>query len=134
MKRLVTLLHLLFFISLSAQEGTKKLPNGMYWAILDQQYRLDGMNDFEFHLENDVASMKIADEFKNMKVIWTDENSFIVVGYTEPEHPNANESQIMKQYKISFHILKQEKNEYYFRLGSDADNDVIYSGKFVQSE
>lgn len=106
----------------------------MYWAILDQQYRLDGMNDFEFHLENDVASMKIADEFKKMKVIWSEEDSFIVVGYTQAENPTSLESQLINQYKISFHILKVEKNHYYFRLGSDLENDVIYSGKFVKSE
>ncbi len=134
MKSILTLLHLLFFISLSAQEATKKLPNGMYWAILDQQYRIDGWNDFEFHIENDVASMKIADEFKNMKVIWSDEDSFIVVGFTEPKNPTANETQLMNQYKISFHITKVEKNEFYFRLGSESESDVICSGKFVQSE
>ncbi len=134
MKRLVTLFHLLFFISLSAQEATKILPNGMYWAILDQQFKNDGWNDFEFHLENDSASMKIAEEFKNMKVVWSDEDSFIVVGFTEPENPTAAEIQLMNQNKISFHITKVEKNEFYFRLGSESENNVLCSGKFVQSE
>jgi len=77
--------------------------------------------------------MKIVDEFKSMKVIWVDEDSFVVVGFTEPENPTVAEIEMIKRYKISFHILQQEKNEYYFRLGSDSANDVIYSGKFVKS-
>ncbi len=129
------LLFFFFFLSLSSfciNSIEKKLPNGKYLVELEQKYIDSGLKNFKFTIENEICIMEIAKKLENLEVNWIDENSFIVKGYTEPANPNNVEREIMKNYIISFNITREDKDEYYFTLGNQSNEDIIYSGKFVK--
>ncbi len=129
------LLIFFLFVSLSSfyiNPIEKKLPNGKYLVELDQKYIDSGLKNFEFTIENGICTMEITKKLENLEVNWIDENSFIVKGYTEPANPSNVEREIMKNYIISFNITREDKNEYYFTLGNQSNEDIIYSGKFLK--
>ncbi len=126
---------LFIFVQLSSfyiSSIEKKLPNGKYLVELDQKYIDLGLKNFEITIENEICVMEIAKKLENLEINWIDEDSFIVKGYTEPANPNNVEREIMKNYSVSFNITHKEKNEYYFTLGDQSKEDIVYSGKFVK--
>lgn len=126
---------LFIFVQLSSfyiSSIEKKLPNGKYLVELDQKYIDLGLKNFEITIENEICIIEIAKKLEKLEINWIDENSFIVKGYTEPANPNNDEREIMKNYSVSFNITHEEKNEYYFTLGNQSNEDIIYSGKFVK--
>lgn len=69
----------------------------------------------------------------SLRKSWIDEKTFILKGLTEPLNSNEIEKNIIKESKIAFKIIKQEKNNYYFTLGEEFDNYPVYSGKFIKN-
>ena len=134
MKKLFLLYAFIVLTSFSINNETK-LPNGHYLAELDKKFKDDGLNDFDFTLENEKVIMKIANKYETLEIKWIDESSFIVIGFTEPSNPTETEKNIMSQSnKIYFNITKQEKNIYYFTLGEKLEKYPIFAGKFVKTE
>lgn len=118
--------------SFSIQSDLRKLPDGNYVAVLDKQYKDNGLVDYEFTIKNDKFIIKIGNTTEMLDINWIDENSFIVKGYTEPSSPSKTTKNVVSAYRISFNITKQEGNEYHFNLGRESENDPVYSGKFVK--
>ncbi len=132
MKKLLILFCFVVMSSFSIQSDLRKLPDGNYVAVLDKQYKDNGLVDYEFTIKNDKFIIKIGNTTEMLDINWIDENSFIVKGYTEPSSPSKNTKNVVSAYRISFNITKQEGNEYHFNLGKESENDPVYSGKFVK--
>lgn len=133
MKNLLVLITFIVISSFTTKEEKNALPDGHYFVSVDEEYKKGGILDFEFTIENDKFIIKLADKINTFDVIWTDKNSFIVKGYTEPVSPDAFELKILKKYKPTFNIIKQVENDYYFTLGPESDESPIFSGKFTKS-
>jgi len=118
--------------SFSVKSDMRKLPDGNYVAVLDKQYKDNGLVDYEFTIKNDKFIIKIGNTTEMLDINWIDENSFIVKGYTEPSSPSKTTKNVVSAYRISFNITKQEGNKYHFNLGRESENDPVYSGKFVK--
>ncbi len=132
MKSILTICFI-FLIStefVCAQKRT--LSNGRYLVKLDTKYKEIGLNDFEFSLENDFLEMTLANKLEKLEVIWIDQMSFKVIGYTEPSNPTTIEREILKKSTILFQIEKIVENEYFFSLSDKDGKTAIYSGKFVK--
>lgn len=134
MKNLFGIFAFIILTSFAVIQKPKKLHNGHYKVELDKEYKERGENDFDFTLENEKFIMKIAEKYETLEIIWVDENSFIVKGYTEPLNPTEEEKKAMGNTKIVFEITKQEGNKYYFTLGEKFDKHPIFSGKFIKTE
>ena len=134
MKYLMGLFAFTILTSFAVIEKPKKLQNGDYIVELDKEYKESGLNDFDFTLENEKFITQIAGKYETLEIIWVDENSFIVIGLTEPANPDESEKEILKNTIIYFRISKQENNEYFFTLGEAFDKFPIYAGKFVKTE
>ncbi|NMH25376.1 hypothetical protein [Flavobacterium solisilvae] len=132
MKKLLILFCFVVMSSFSIQSDLRKLPDGNYVAVLDKQYKDNGLVDYEFTIKNDKFIIKIGNTTEMLDINWIDENSFIVKGYTEPSSPSKTTKNVVSAYRISFNITKQEGNEYHFNLGKESENDPVYSGKFVK--
>ncbi len=132
MKKLLILFCFVVMSSFSIKSDLRKLPDGNYVAVLDKQYKDNGLVDYEFTIKNDKFIIKIGNTTEMLDINWIDENSFIVKGYTEPSSPSKNTKNVVSAYRISFNITKQEGNEYHFNLGKESENDPVYSGKFVK--
>lgn len=132
MKKLLILFCFVVMSSFSIQSDLRKLPDGNYVAVLDKQYKDNGLVDYEFTIKNDKFIIKIGNTTEMLDINRIDENSFIVKGYTEPSSPSKNTKNVVSAYRISFNITKQEGNEYHFNLGKESENDPVYSGKFVK--
>lgn len=132
MKKLLILFCFVVMSSFSIQSDLRKLPDGNYVAVLDKQYKDNGLVDYEFTIKNDKFIIKIGNTTEMLDINWIDENSFIVKGYTEPSSPSKTTKNVVSAYRISFNITKQEGNEYHFNLGRESENDPVYSGKFVK--
>jgi len=76
--------------------------------------------------------LRSVDKVENFELEWTDENSFIVKGFTEPRNPTPLENKIMMNNRVTFNIVAEDKNDYHFNLGNEATGDIIYSGKFIK--
>ena len=134
-KNTLILFTVIFLTSFTVNDVTKKLPNGHYLVELDKKFKDNGLVDFDFTLENEKFTMKIANKYETLEIKWIDENSFIVIGYTEPSNPTELEKKIMSQgNKIEFRITKQEDTIYYFTLGEKFEKYPIYSGKFIKTQ
>ncbi len=133
MKYLMGLFAFIILTSFAVIDKPKKLENGHYIVALDKEYKESGLNDFDFTLENENFITQIAGKYETLEIIWVDENSFIVIGLTEPANPDETEKEILKNTKIYFRITKHEKNEYFFTLGEAFDKYPVYSGKFVKT-
>jgi hypothetical protein len=134
MKNLFGIFVFVILTSFISVENQKKLPNGYYKVKLDKEYKKRGLKDFDFTLENENFIMQIAKKYETLKIIWVDENSFIVKGFTEPLNPTEEEKKVMGSIKILFEITKQDGNKYYFTLGEKFDKNPIFSGKFIRTE
>ena len=134
MKKLFGIFAFVILTSFVITEKTKKLQNGHYLVELNKEYKERGLNDYEFTLEDKKFIYTLNNKTENLEIIWVDENSFIVKGLTEPANPNETEKEILKNTKIYFRITKQEKNEYFFKLGEEFDKYPVYAGKFVKTE
>ena len=132
MKKLLILFCFVVMSSFSIKSDLRKLPDGNYVAVLDKQYKDNGLVDYEFTIKNDKFIIKIGNTTEMLDINWIDENSFIVKGYTEPSSPSKTTKNVVSAYRISFNITKQEGNEYHFNLGRESENDPVYSGKFVK--
>ena len=132
MKKLLILFCFVVMSSFSIQSDLRKLPDGNYVAVLNKQYKDNGLVDYEFTIKNDKFIIKIGNTTEMLDINWIDENSFIVKGYTEPSSPSKTTKNVVSAYRISFNITKQEGNEYHFNLGRESENDPVYSGKFVK--
>lgn len=132
MKKLLILFCFVVMSSFSIKSDLRKLPDGNYVAVLDKQYKDNGLVDYEFTIKNDKFIIKIGNTTEMLDINWIDENSFIVKGYTEPSSPSKTTKNVVSAYRISFNITKQEGNEYHFNLGKESENDPVYSGKFVK--
>ena len=132
MKKLLILFCFVVMSSFSIQSDLRKLPDGNYVAVLDKQYKDNGLVDYEFTIKNDKFIIKIGNTTEMLDINWIDENSFIVKGYTEPSSPSKTTKNVVSAYRISFNITKQEGNEYHFNLGKESENDPVYSGKFIK--
>jgi arginine utilization protein RocB len=134
MKKLLGICAFIILTSFTVIEKPKALQNGHYLVELDKEYKELGLNDFDFTLENEKIIMKIGDKYETLEIVWVDENSFIVKGYTEPLNPNETIKKAMGDSKIVFEIAKQEGNKYYFTLGEKFDKHPIFSGKFIKTK
>ena len=134
MKKLFGIFAFVILTSFVVTEKTKKLQNGHYLVELNKEYKERGLNDYEFTLEDKKFIYTLNNKTENLEIIWVDENSFIVKGLIEPANPNETEKEILKNTKIYFRITKQEKNEYFFKLGEEFDKYPVYAGKFVKTE
>jgi len=134
MKKLLGLFAFIILTSFTIIENTRVLQNGHYLVELDKEYKNRGLKDFDFTLDNEKFIMKIADNYETLEIKWIDEKTFLVKGYTEPLHPTEMEKEILKGSKIYFRITKQEKNEYFFKLGDEFDKYPVFAGKFVKTE
>lgn len=132
MKKLLILFCFIVMSSFSVKSDMRKLPDGNYVAVLDKQYKDNGLVDYEFTIKNDKFIIKIGNTTEMLDINWIDENSFIVKGYTEPSSPSKTTKNVVSAYRISFNITKQEGNKYHFNLGRESENDPVYSGKFVK--
>ena len=134
MKNLLGIFAFVILTSFVVIEEPKTLKNGHYLVELDKEYKERGLNDFDFTLENEKFNMQIANKYETLEIIWVDENSFIVKGYTEPLNPTKAEKKAIGNTKIVFEITKQEGNKYYFTLGEKFDKYPIFSGKFIKTK
>ena len=134
MKNLLIFFTFILLTSFTNKDAARKLPNGHYNVILNNEFKERGLNNYEFTLENEKIALKIANKIENLELNWIDENSFIVKGLTEPSNQSNEVKEILKNGRITFQILKQEKNEYYFILGEKQDEYPIYAGKFIKTE
>ncbi len=134
MKNLIGIFAFIILTSFVVIEKPKRLQNGHYKVKLDKKYKERGLNDFDFTLENEKFITQIANKYETLEIIWVDENSFIVKGYTEPLNPTEEEKKAMGNSKIIFEITKQEGNKYYFTLGEKFDKYPIFSGKFIKTK
>ena len=134
MKNLLGIFAFVILTSFVVIEEPKTLKNGHYLVELDKEYKERGLNDFDFTLENEKFNMQIANKYETLEIIWVDENSFIVKGYTEPLNPTEAEKKAIGNTKIVFEITKQEGNKYYFTLGEKFDKYPIFSGKFIKTK
>jgi len=123
---------MIFLTSLIVEAQQKKLPNGKYFVKLDKKYIENGLNNYEFVLQDSLFIYRLEVKIENFEISWIDENTFIVRGLTEPLNPNEIEKNILKTSTIAFRIIKQENNNYYFTLGEEFDKYPIYSGKFIK--
>ena len=117
-------------VNVASQCGLTPQFTGL--EALHQQYKDNGLVDYEFTIKNDKFIIKIGNTTEMLDINWIDENSFIVKGYTEPSSPSKTTKNVVSAYRISFNITKQEGNEYHFNLGKESENDPVYSGKFVK--
>lgn len=134
MKNLFILFAFITLTAFTFNVTTSTLPNGHYLVQLDKKFKDQGLNDFDFTLENEKFIMKIAERYEVLEMNWIDENTFLVKGYTEPLNPTDAEKKAMGNSKIVFEITKQEGNKYYFTLGEKFDKYPIFSGKFIKTE
>lgn len=134
MKNFFVIMTFILLSSFTIKSESNLLPDGYYSAILDEEFKKRELNDFEFLLQNDKFTIKIADKLETLEMEWLDDNSFIVKGYTEPKSPNEFEQKLLKDYRPTFNITKNNENEYYFTLGQESDKSLILSGKFIKSE
>ena len=125
MKKLLILFCFVVMSSFSIKSDLRKLPDGNYVAVLDKQYKDNGLVDYEFTIKNDKFIIKIGNTTEMLDINWIDENSFIVKGYTEPSSPSKTTKNVVSAYRISFNITKQEGNEYHFNLGKESENDPV---------
>ena len=132
MKNLLVLMLFIILTSFSTDKEPIKLSDGNYITKLDTQYTKNGLLDFKFKIDKNLFIIKIADKTEELEMIWVDENSFIVKGYTEPKKPTDFEESLLKNYRPTFNIIKQIDDEYYFTLGQESDESPIYSGKFLR--
>ncbi len=109
------------------------LPDGTYVAVLDEKYKKMELNDFEFTVQNNQFVIKKADKLETFEMEWLDENSFVVKGYTESVSPNTFEQNLLKDYRPTFNIFKNNKNEYKFTIGTENEKEPILAGKLVQT-
>ncbi len=129
MKKVCVLFVLISFTSFTSKVEEKKLPNGHYIVELDQKYKDSGMNDFDFTLENQKFTMKIANKYEDLEINWIDENSFIVKGFTEPLNP----PDFLKDgEKFIIQIAKIDDSSFYFTMGLKFDEHPIFAGKFIK--
>lgn len=133
MKNVFILFTFIFLTSFAYKVENNKLQNGHYLVKLDDKYKNQGLNDFDFTLENEKFTMKIANEYKELEIIWVDEKTFIVKGYTESANPIKLEKSFSKKDKLYFQISKIDDKEYYFTLGLLNDQYPIYAGKFIKT-
>lgn len=133
MKNVFILFTFIFLTSFAYKVENNKLQNGHYLVKLDDKYKNQGLNDFDFTLENEKFTMKIANEYKELEIIWVDEKTFIVKGYTESANPTKLEKSFSKKDKLYFQISKIDDKEYYFTLGMLNDQYPIYAGKFIKT-
>jgi len=132
MKDTIVLFTMIFLTSLIVEAQQKKLPNDKYFVKLDKKYIENGLNNYEFVLQDALFIYRLEVKIENFEISWIDENTFIVRGLTEPLNPNEIEKNILKTSTIAFRIIKQENNNYYFTLGEEFDKYPIYSGKFIK--
>ena len=132
MKNTIILFTMTILTSFNVEAQQKKLPNGKYFVKLDKKYIENGLNNYEFVLQDSLFIYRLEEKIEIFEISWIDENTFIVKGLTEPLNPNEIEKNILKTSTIAFRIIKQENNNYYFTLGEEFDKYPIYSGKFVK--
>lgn len=133
MKNLFVIMTFILLSSFTIKSESNVLPDGHYTAVLDEEFKKKELNDFEFLLQNNKFTIQIADKLEILEVEWLDENSFVVKGYTEPKSPNELEQKMLKDYRPTFNITKNNENEYYFTLGQESDKNPILSGKLIKS-
>lgn len=133
MKKLIGIFAFVILTSFVVNENTKKLPNGHYKAELDKKYIDIGLKNFDFNIENEKFTIKIADKYETLEIYWVDKSTFLVRGYTEPLNPTEAEKKRTENSKIYFRITNQIGNAYYFYLGENLDKHPVYEGKFVKT-
>ncbi len=133
MKNIFILFTYIFLTSFTDKVENRILKNSHYLVKLDDKYKEQGLNDFDFTLENEKFTMKIANEYKELEIIWVNEKTFIVKGYTESANPTELEKSFSKEDKLYFQIAKIDDKEYYFTLGLLNDQYPIYAGKFIKT-
>lgn len=131
MKKLFILFIFISFASFTCKDEGKKLPNGHYLVEMDQKYKDAGARDFDFTLKDKKFTMKIADKYEDLEMKWIDENSFIVIGFTEPINPPDF---LKDSEKIIIQITKIDNDTYYFILGLKNDEYPIFAGKFIKTK
>ena len=134
MKNLFGIVAFVILTSFAVANKTRKLSNWHYKVEMDKEYKDAGVNDYDFTLENEKFITPIADKYETLEIIWVDDNTFKVLGLTEPANPTELEKWAMMGSKMYFRIYKQEKNTYFFKLGEENDNYPVYAGKFVKTE
>ena len=133
MKNFFVIITFILLSSFTIKLESNVLPNGHYFAVLDEKFKKMELNDFEFLVENNKFTIKIADKFETLEMEWLDENSFVVKGYTEPKSPSEFEQNLLKDYRPTFNITKNSNNEYHFTLGEESEKSPIFSGKLIKS-
>lgn len=132
MKNLFKVFAFIFLMSFTQYDTTEKLQNGHYLVQLDEKYKAQGLNDFDFTLENEKFIMKIANQYEILEIKWLDEKTFLVKGYTEPANPTVFEKSMIEKSKIYFRITAINTKECYFTLDLENDAHPIYAGKFIK--
>ena len=133
MKNVFVLFTFIFFTSFTTNSVKEKLQNGHYLVVLDKSYKDQGLNDFDFTLENEKFTMKIANQYEALEIKWIDNSTFIVIGFTESKNPTELEKSFSPEAKLYFQITKIDANECYFTLGVLNDKHPIFAGKFVKT-
>jgi hypothetical protein len=134
MKLLFSFLSIFFLTSFTYTNNDGILQNGHYTVLLDKKYKDLGLNDFDFTIKDQFFIIKIANKLENLEIKWFDENSFSVIGYTEPLNPIELEKQIMQDYKILFRVNKQTDNKYSFVLGDETNLNPVFTGTIIKVE
>lgn len=133
MKNFFVILTFILLSSFTIKSESNVLPDGHYSAILDEEFKKMELNNFEFLLEKGKFKILIADKLETLDIEWLDENSFVVIGYTEPKNPNEFDKKMLEGNRPTFNIIKNINNEYYFTLGKESEQNPILSGKFIKS-
>ena len=132
MKNFFVILTFILLSSFTIKSEYNVLPDGYYSAILDEEFKKRELNDFEFLVQNGKFTIKIAEQLETLEMEWLDENSFIVKGYTEPKSPNELEQKILKDYRPTFNIYKNNNEEYTFSVGEENEKEPILAGSLTK--
>lgn len=132
MKKFFVLLTFILLSSFTIKSESNLLPDGYYSAILDEEFKKRELNDFEFLMQNGKFTIKIADKLEILEMEWLDENSFIVKGYTEPKSPSEFEQKLLKNYRPTFNIYKNNNEEYTFSVGEENEKEPILAGSLTK--
>lgn len=131
MKKLFIALLFMGFASFTNKDDAKKLQNGHYLVVLDQKYKDQELNDFDFTLKDEKFTMKIGGKYEDLEIKWKDENTFAVIGFTEPKDPPDF---LKNSEKFYFKIAPIDSTEFYFTMGLEFDEYPVFAGKFIKTD
>ena len=73
MKDTIVLFTMIFLTSLIVEAQQKKLPNDKYFVKLDKKYIENGLNNYEFVLQDALFIYRLEVKIENFEISWIDE-------------------------------------------------------------